>query len=67
MIFTGNKMAVARFVSDCLVSLDNDLLLITITSQAKSVDCFARIATVTSLEGIVAAKAMRYSLKLIVT
>lgn len=67
MYFYGSKIAVARFVTDCLVSLNINSASITITSRDKYEGCSVRIVTDTSLAGIVEGRAMRYSLQRINT
>ncbi len=61
MIFFGNNWVVAAFAVDLLKRLNPDSVSITIITRARSEDCFAYIATDSSLEGTVARMAQRYS------
>ena len=57
--FKTNRDA-AQFVADMLTDSRLDSALITIMIQAKSGDCYVSIVTDTSLEDIVAEKALNY-------
>ncbi len=57
--FKTNRDA-AQFVADMLTDSRLDSALITIMIQAKSGDCYVSIVTDTSLEDIVATKALIY-------
>jgi len=59
-IFFNNSTVVARFVADMLTDSRLDSALITIMVQAKSGDYSVSIVIDTSLEDIVATKALSY-------
>jgi len=67
MIFSGDREEIARFVADLLLTLNPDLLSITITVLGSSEGCSAFIATSSLLEDTVWTKARNYSLQRTIT
>ncbi len=59
-IFFNDNTVAARFVADMLTDSRLDSALITIMLQTKLGDCYVSIVTDTSLEDIVAIKALSY-------
>lgn len=67
MRFSGSKTAVVQFVGDLLLTLNPDSVSIMITTRVKSGELYVTCVIDSSLEDTVVAKAMNYSLQLIIT